>query len=313
MTDLFDRQVADKVADEAAWLEARRQGVTATEVAKLAKGSAGYALGLVAEKLSGQRSFFGNQYTDWGLEREEFLVATVLKAEGFIGTDVLFHAEGNKRHLATPDGLYLRDGMKFTAEIKTGKHDLAPGSKFFEGSGYRDQILWQMYVAGDDVDAALYVWERHDDQWVHVAEDMNVRPMPFPAEQAWIERDQKRIDELIFIADAFLTQLDADPEQVPPDADDYRYLAEEYLGIDEKIKRLSEAKETVAQQIRGLIGLVEQFAVETGTAKVTLSTGTRTTFDSAKFKAAEPTMFTEYTKVSAPTSTLRVTSTKEKS
>jgi hypothetical protein len=310
MNDLFDRQVADKAKDEPKWLAARREGVTATEVAKLANAkSQSYALTLVKEKRSGERTFFGNQYTDWGLEREEVLVDTVLKQEGFIGTDVLFHAEGNPRHLATPDGLYLRDGMRFTAEIKTGKHDLSPGSYFFETSGYRDQILWQMYVC--DVDSALYVYERHDDVWLNVGEDMNVRPNPYPARQEWIDRDQRRIDELINVANDFLDLLDA-PVEDAPDGDDYRVLAEEWLGLDDQLKRIAKAKETVAEQIRGLIGLAEQFTVETGTAKVSLSTGTRTTFDSAKFNAAEPDLYKEYMKVSAPTSTLRITSTKEK-
>jgi hypothetical protein len=140
---------------------------------------------------------------------------------------------------------------------------------------------------------------------------MNVRPNPYPARQEWIDRDQRRIDELINVANDFLDLLDA-PVEDDPDGDDYRVLAEEWLGLDDQLKRIAKAKETVAEQIRGLIGLAEQFTVETGTAKVSLSTGTRTTFDSAKFNAAEPDLYKQYMKVSAPSSKLSITSTKEK-
>ena len=67
---LYTRAVVDKNIDEELWLAERRKGVTATEVAKLAKGQPAARRDVLAEKVSGERTFFGNKFTDWGLERE---------------------------------------------------------------------------------------------------------------------------------------------------------------------------------------------------------------------------------------------------
>jgi hypothetical protein len=308
MSELYDRVVADKRVDEAAWLSARRGGVTATEVAKLAKGSAGYSAGLVAEKKSGKRTFFGNKYTDWGLAREEVLVNSTLKFEGFVGTDTLFHAAENRRHLATPDGLYTSDGSLFTAEIKTGKHDLTPGSDFFEGSGYRDQIQWQMYVCG--VDSALYVWEQHDDVWRLNADSDVLEPTPFLACQEWLGRDQKRIDELILIANDFLALLDGGA--VADDPADYEELGRLFLVAREARDAAVERMDAVSAQIVERIGDRDSFTVTTSLAKVTFSTPKPTErFDSATFKKAHPDIFPAFVRVTQSKPSLRITALKE--
>jgi hypothetical protein len=204
--NLYARAVVDKNFSEELWLEERRKGITATEIAKLAKGQKAARRDVLAEKVSGERSFFGNKYTDWGLERELELSCR-LETEGFEASDVLFHAEGNSRHLATPDAVFLAQDFIKIAEIKTSKNDLAPEGKFFQKSTYMDQMQWQMYVAGPYCDECLFVWEQHDDFWVE--DEFGVlRPTPLEAKQQWIARDDERIAELIVVADEFLAELD---------------------------------------------------------------------------------------------------------
>jgi len=205
---IYERAVVDKNFDEELWLAERRKGVTATEIAKLAKGQPAARRDVLAEKVSGDRSFFGNKYTDWGLERE-IALATILEMEhGFEASDILFHAEENTRHLATPDAILLDPfGAPAVAEIKTSKFDLDPVGKPFAKSTYMDQMQWQMYVAGGSCFRCLFIWEQHDDVWVE--DEFGVqRPTPIGHAQTWLPRNDERIAELIAIADEFLTELD---------------------------------------------------------------------------------------------------------
>ena len=204
----YSRAVADKNQDEAKWLEARRTGVTATEVAKLAQNRESDRNQIMLEKLTGERSFFGNKYTAWGLEREPFIGAELFREKGFLASDVLFHAPGEIRHLATPDGVkQLEDGTVLISEIKTGKNDLNPAGDHFKKTSYFDQMQWQMYVMGETCKKCFFAWEQHDDNW-QVGEDGIERPAPLPLQSAWIERDKERINHLIGIANAFLDEIE---------------------------------------------------------------------------------------------------------
>ena len=301
MATLFDRAVADKAVDEEAWLRARRVGVTATEVSKLAAPGDSYALTLIKEKTSGERTFFGNQYTDWGLAREEILVENILKPEGFVGSDVLYHADGNPRHLATPDGIYARDGFLMLAEIKTSKYDLDPEGEHFKKTNYYDQMQWQLYVAGDDVTEMLFVWEQHNDQWP--------TPSPFEANKAWIDRDQKRIEELIVIADDFLNQLD---NGYADDPDDYAELVREHGVLKARIAEYGTRMAEVEDEIRLRIGERASFAIDTPYGRISYTTPKPSErFDSTAFKAAQPDIYKEYLKLSQSKPSLRITATKE--
>lgn len=204
---IYERAIVDKNVNEELWLAERRKGVTATEIAKLAKGQKAARRDILAEKVSGDRSFFGNKYTDWGLERE-IALATILETEhGFEASDVLFHAEENSRHLATPDAILLDVEGLAVGEIKTSKYDLDPEKSHFAKSTYMDQMQWQIYVAGADCAECLFIWEQHDDVWL--LDDFGVeRPTPLNHDWVWIPRNDERIAELISIADEFLTDLD---------------------------------------------------------------------------------------------------------
>jgi len=299
MSTIYERAIADKNVDESAWLEARRTGVTATEVRDLAKGGTSVRDKLIESKRTGKRDFFGNKYTEWGLEREPILVETMLKPEGFFGSDVLYHAQENKRHLATPDALYLSDGIVLVGEIKTGKGELAPGSAGFIANGYYDQMQFQMYVVGDDCMECLYVWEQHEDF------------VPKPAQKEWIKRDQARINELVAIADEFLAALDA-PAGYLDDPDDYAELVREHVRLKSRINELGNELAFVEDAIRLRIGERDSFAIDTTFGRVSLSTPKPAErFDSASFKAAQPDLFKQFVKVSQAKPSLRITAPKE--
>jgi hypothetical protein len=206
--NIYERAVVDKNFDEELWLAERRKGVTATEIAKLATGQKAARRDIFEEKISGLRSFTGNRYSDWGLEREIALSNRLELEFGFEASDILFFAPENSRHLATPDAVWLGEDSVKVAEIKTSKNDLNPEGRFFSKTTYLDQMQWQIYVAGETCTECLFMWEQHDDNWIQ--DEFGVfRPEPLLAEWVWIPRDDERIAELILIADEFLAELDS--------------------------------------------------------------------------------------------------------
>lgn len=295
---LLDRVVADKNVDELAWRDARRRGVTATDVAQLEKNGASFRAKLLSEKRSGDVSFTGNAYTAWGLEREPVIAGWVQKTFGHSPSDVTFHAPNNERYLATPDGLHIKDGIVTIAEIKTSKHWLEPGTDAFMGSHYMAQCQWQMMVA--DVWECLFVWEVRDGE-----------PGDFKPGQrghAWIERDNGHIAELVGIAEQFLDELDAAPD----DPFDYAELVRERVDIDARIARLMEKRAGVDAEIVARIGDRDQFAITTPYGKVSWSTPKPSErFDSTAFKAAQPDVWREFVKVTQSKPSLRITALKE--
>jgi len=118
------RIVADST-DRVTWLRARAQGITATDVAKLATPKSLQTA--VYDKLNGS-SFNGNSFTDHGRAREPEIAAWVLGRYGIEPSTALFHAAHHRRHLPRS---YLR------------------------------QVWWQQYVLG--AERTLLVWEQHQD------------------------------------------------------------------------------------------------------------------------------------------------------
>jgi hypothetical protein len=181
------RIVADST-DRVAWLRARSQGITATDVAKLATEKSVH--NAAREKINGS-GFGGNPYTDHGRAREPEIAAWVLANYGIEPSTNLFHAAGQPRHLATPDGLGLGQGGVFElAEIKTTSKPWRSIPR-----SYLRQIWWQQYVLG--ADRTLLVWEEHD----------NFVPRSAVPECRWIDRDDDQISILVGFADQLIDLL----------------------------------------------------------------------------------------------------------
>ena len=163
------------------------RGVTATDVARLSSRSALQAVAL--DKLMGS-GFSGNAYTDHGRAREPEIARWVRAEHRIEPSDALFHADGERLHLATPDGVAMRDGTLVLAEIKTTSSPWRSIPR-----SYLRQVWWQQYVLG--AERTLLVWEQHRD-FVPVDPEPQVR---------WIERDDNEIHVLVGLANQLISLL----------------------------------------------------------------------------------------------------------
>lgn len=170
---------------ETEWLAARAGGVTATAVAECATPS-GFEQHVAAWSAP---AFTGNGYTDFGSWAERYVMDHAHRVYGILPNDWLI-AGSESWHLGTPDGLDPEHAR--IAEAKTGGK--IPGSVPRQ---HRDQCLWNMHIT--DTARCLYLFQLRA-----VADDGSfylglLDPITF-----WIERDQKRIDELCVVADRLM-------------------------------------------------------------------------------------------------------------
>ncbi len=191
----LSRIVADST-DRVAWLRARSRGITATDVAKLATLKS--VQNAAFDKINGT-GFSGNTYTDHGRVREPKIAAWVLKNYGIEPSTNLFHAHGDRRHLATPDGITVAgNGEVLLAEIKTTSKPWRSIPR-----SYLRQVWWQQYVLG--ADRTLLVWEQHQD-FVPVGREPECR---------WIDRDEDQIAILVGLADKLIELLHHQTTRAP--------------------------------------------------------------------------------------------------
>lgn len=184
--DHRDRIVAHQ-SDRVGWVRARSRGVTATDVARLSSEKAIETVAM--DKLIG-RSFWGNSFTEHGRAREPEIARWMLREHGIPSSATLFHAAGNRLHLATPDGLRCEGARVELAEIKTTTSAWRSIPR-----SYLRQVFWQQYVLG--AERTLVVWEQHD-EFVPVAAEPRCR---------WVDRDDNEIHILVGMADRLLARM----------------------------------------------------------------------------------------------------------
>lgn len=139
--------IANKALDFDGWVEARRAGVAATQVASASTPS-GYAEAVQSAITPPEP--FDNPYMAFGREQEGPISLWikdrfgVFPNEWLIASDTVI-PENNPREFATPDGLSLDHTI--ISEVKTTGKD-------WDGSvvpiQYRRQIQWQLHVTGAD-------------------------------------------------------------------------------------------------------------------------------------------------------------------
>jgi len=170
--------------DRDAWLTARNTGVTASNAARLVSEQSLDSI-LKSKFYDG---FTGNAATDWGLEREPFL----LEWAGFPQNKYLFASSENSRFMATPDGIRLDDeGNIELCQVKTtGK----PMPKI--PAHYYRQIQWEMFVM--DAVRCHFVVEVHED----------FVPISLEPQLEIFERNEEVITSLKILATALLVRLD---------------------------------------------------------------------------------------------------------
>ena len=179
----LDRIVASS-EDRDAWLAARNLGVTASNASRLVSEQSLDSI-LKSKFYDG---FTGNAATDWGLEREPFL----LDWATFPQNKFLFHSTENARFMATPDGIRIgEDGKLELCQVKTtGK----PMPKI--PAHYYRQIQWEMFVM--DAERCYFVVEVHED-FVPISLEPQLEIFP---------RNEEVITSLKTLATALLVKLD---------------------------------------------------------------------------------------------------------
>jgi hypothetical protein len=291
-------------ADRPLWLAQRAEGITATEVRKLYMRETTVAA-LIREKLAPPKAELRGRSIVWGRQRESIIAEAVCRTHGIVPESRVFHAKGNPRHLASPDGVgVLDDGRLATEEIKTGMRPITVGSPHYESYGYGVQQQWQIYVL--DADVSVYVPEQHDNNW----------PEPAPLvpwyEPEIVERDEALIEKLINIAEAFLEQYDRAREgEALPFDEKLDSLAVDYLLKATALKAPTKAKEDAYAALRTAIEELPNVAAGDGAAtfsqaspvaQITFTKGgsaavTTTeqvdTYDEAAAKAARPELWAD--------------------
>ncbi|HLP23068.1 MAG TPA: YqaJ viral recombinase family protein [Microbacteriaceae bacterium] len=187
MSSYLDRVLATS-DDRVAWLRARSRGITATDAAKLASEAS--IKNAVWDKLHGGQ-FGGSAFTEHGKTREPVIAEWANREHGILASRSLFHAESERRHLATPDGLRVTaSGHLELCEIKTTSKPWRSIPR-----NYLRQVWWQQYVLG--AERTLVVWEEHRD-FVPVHDEPHCQ---------WVDRDDSQIELLVTFANRMLMEL----------------------------------------------------------------------------------------------------------
>jgi predicted phage-related endonuclease len=178
-----NRFIASKDMDESAWLAARREGVTATQVAKAAT-TAGFAEAV--QMYWDTAGIPDNPYMAFGRDAEGWISLELKKSHEIMPNAWLIKSDKGP-YLATPDGLSLDHTQ--ISEIKTTGKDW--GGKI--PIGYMRQVQWQLFVTG--AESCVFAWV------LRTEVDGVMVPAWFEPKTLIIERDEDMIQKLIEVAD----------------------------------------------------------------------------------------------------------------
>ena len=181
-----ERFVASKNVSAERWLGARREGVTATQVAKAAAGPGGFE-----QAVEDYRADFveqDNPYMAFGRVWEGPLSMYLKDRFEVMPNDWLISSDKNRHHLATPDGLSLNH--EAISEVKTTGKDWNPERIPVQ---YRRQVQWQLHVTGAAV--CFFAWMLREER------DGVFLPGWFEPKVVEMGRDEEMIASLVTVAD----------------------------------------------------------------------------------------------------------------
>lgn len=184
-----DRLVALSGTD--AWYEARKQGISATAVARAAT-PAGFAAEVDA--MLNPVDIGDNEYMRFGRDWEQWIVDNIPSQYGLKHNNWLIHAEGHKWQLATPDA--LNDDWSLIGEVKTTGKDWGDNAIPIQ---YRRQVQWQMYVTG--AEACVFAW------LLRIENQDGFVPGWFEPKHIIIKRDNAMIADLIQVAERLQMEM----------------------------------------------------------------------------------------------------------
>lgn len=289
--------------DREAWLAYRRRGLSATEASKLAKApDLDFAIAmLVREKVTGERSFIGNAYTDWGKEREPTIAAEAEVVYGIKPESRVFHHPEEERWLASPDGIRVANGVIELGEYKTSGNPLNPAIASM--LGYTDQTQWQMLVLR--AERTRLCWEeRVEGEFGFYAR----RSGDFV-----IEADPDRQEQLIAVAERFLAALGEALEVGLPEPDDNDPLLADLIADLLEKRRAADVAE---EYLREYLELSRVTSARTPFGKLAYSWGSpRHSFDREAFEREYPGVYKVFLRTGERPAkrTLRITPPKEDS
>jgi len=180
------RFVASKNVSAERWLSARREGVTATQVAKAAAGPGGFE-----QAIEDYRADFvenDNPYMAFGRAWEGPISMHLKDRFEIMPNDWLIRNANHPHHLATPDGLNFNHDV--ISEIKTTGKDWNPERIPVQ---YRRQVQWQLHVTGAVV--CFFAWMLREER------DGAFLPGWFEPKVIQIEPDEEMIASLVKVAD----------------------------------------------------------------------------------------------------------------
>jgi putative phage-type endonuclease len=180
-------------SEHLAWMDARRNAITATQVAGAAtpagfKEAVAYAQAPVEIE--------DNDYMRFGRDNEMWVALALKNDYGIMPNNWLIAADEERWQMATPDGLSL--DHKMIAEIKTTGTDWGQLSK--TPIRYRRQIQWQLHCT--DAEICIFAWLlRKENKFGEFV------PGWFAPKTLVVERDEKMINQLIDTAHRLRSEL----------------------------------------------------------------------------------------------------------
>jgi predicted phage-related endonuclease len=180
------RFVASKNVSAERWLSARREGVTATQVAKAAAGPGGFE-----QAVEDYRADFveqDNPYMAFGRVWEGPLSIYLKERFEVMPNDWLISSSVSDHYLATPDGLTLTH--EAISEVKTTGKDWNPERIPVQ---YRRQVQWQLFVTG--AEKCFFAWMLREER------DGAFLPGWFEPKVVEMGRDEEMIRSLVTVAD----------------------------------------------------------------------------------------------------------------
>ena len=270
--------------DRASWLAARQgKTVSATDVARLARGGANTWAAIRAEK-AGKGRDFTNAAMQHGTDREPTILRFAEKQFQVSPFGKLIAADDEPRFICTPDAL----GKDRVGEVKTTVHDWEVVSEV--PGRYIDQVLWQMRVTGYRL--ADLIFEPHEN-------GIPLHPFPksFP-----IDWDPARVAHLESVAYEFLAE-DGEPDE------DAAIL--DALLTDAAMRK--EVADAAAASYRSALDEIETYLqgkprrFDGSLASLTRSPdGITASVDTTRLKREQPEIAAQYTRQSPRKGSLRI-------
>ena len=260
------------MSDDPKWLQWRREGITATDVADAAAGTYGGAYGVVARK-QGRVTVEQNEQMSRGHRWQPVIADAVHVLTGLyvVGEETWCQCTGDERWRATVDGFLSPlaesslDDCVAVLEVKTVGVGVSPNRQ-----RWLSQMQWQLLVTG--LDRALLAEARIDDtddtchgvrlEWVE-ADDLVQEDLIALAEEMWTHTQDGTLPEpegasaLPVVKEVYST-AEAGLDVVKLDATDVRF----YADLKAEVKARQEQLDIMEAQIRDAMGQATKGAVD---------------------------------------------------